>query len=209
MRSYFRFQVSQASRCKNSIIKILQADWIAPNATVIGDVKLCNGSSFWHGVIARGDTAEIQIGKNSVIQDLAHIGSTSNRQSGDKVTIGDNVYVGPNASLDACTLESFSYVGMGASVGKGATIESFAVVASGARVADGAVVPSGQIWAGSPARYLRDLTQEEKHLISEHHLEMQQLSQIYAEETERSFREIVDRRDELIRYARADPMQKA
>ena len=86
------------------------------------------------------------------------------------------MYVGPNATLDACNLESFSYIGMGASVGKGATIESFAVVASGAQIPEGAVVPSGQIWAGSPARYLRDLTQEEKHLISEHHLEMQQLS---------------------------------
>lgn len=84
---------------------------------------------------------------------------------------------------------------MGSSVGKGATIESFAVVASGAYIPDGATVPSGQVWAGSPARYLRDLTQEEKHLISEHHLEMQQLSQIYSEETEKSFREIIDSKD--------------
>ena len=61
---------------------------------------------------------------------------------------------------------------MGAYVGRGATVESFAVVAAGARVEDGATVPSGQIWAGSPARYLRDLTQEEKHFLSEHHLEM-------------------------------------
>jgi carbonic anhydrase/acetyltransferase-like protein (isoleucine patch superfamily) len=124
----------------------------------------------------------------------------SQRESGDKVSIGDNVYVGPNVTLDSCTLESFSYIGMGASLGRGTTVESFAVVASGAQVAAGATVPSGQIWAGAPAKYLRDLTQEEKHLISEHHLEMQQLSQIYAEETERSFREIVDRRDELIKY---------
>jgi len=86
------------------------------------------------------------------------------------------VYVGPNVTLDACTLESFSYVGMGASVGRGAVIESFAVVAAGAVVEDGTVVPSGQVWAGSKARYLRDLTQEEKHLISEHLLEMQHLS---------------------------------
>ena len=99
---------------------------------MIGDVKLGQGSSFWHGVIARGDTAQINVGKNSVILDLAHIGSTSNREAGDKVSIGDNVYVGPNSTLDACTLESFSFVGMGASVGRGATVESFAVVASGA-----------------------------------------------------------------------------
>ena len=121
----------------------MQADWIAPNATIIGDVHLGQGSSMWHGVIARGDTAQIEIGKNSVIQDLVHVGSTSHRAVGDKVTIGDSVYVGANAILDACTLESFSYVGMGASVGKGAVIESFAVVASGAQIAEGAVVPSG------------------------------------------------------------------
>lgn len=95
-------------------------------------MKLGLGSSLWHGTIARGDTAQIEIGKNSVIQDLVHLGSKTNRTAGDRVFIGDNVYVGPNATLDACTLESFSYVGMGSSVGKGATVESFAVVASGA-----------------------------------------------------------------------------
>ena len=82
-------------------------------------MRLGAGSSFWHGVIARGDTAQINVGKNSVIQDLVHIGSTSAREAGDKVSIGDNVYVGANAVLDACTLESFAYVGMGAHVGKG------------------------------------------------------------------------------------------
>lgn len=91
----------------------------------------------------------------------------------DKVIIEDNVFVGPNARLDSCKLESFSYVGMGASIAKGATVESFAVVAAGADVGEGVTVPSGQIWAGSPARYLRDLTQEEKHIISEANLEFQ------------------------------------
>lgn len=62
---------------------------------------------------------------------------------------------------------------MGASVGRGSTIESFAVVAAGAAVPEGTTVPSGQIYAGSPARYLRDLTQQEKHMIGEHHFEMQ------------------------------------
>ncbi len=184
-----------------------QADWIAPNATVIGDVSVREGSSLWHGVTVRGDTAEIEVGKNSVIQDLVHL-SSLRRVAGDKLTIGDNVYVGPNATLDACTLESFSYVGMGATVSSGATVESFGVVASGANIPEGATVPSGQIWAGSPAHYLRDITQEEKHFLSEHHLEMQQLAQIYHDETEKSFREIVNHRDELITYMRADPTTK-
>lgn len=175
---------------------------------MIGDVTLGEGSSLWHGVTVRGDTAKVEIGKNTVVQDLTIISSLK-RANGDKVSIGDNVYIGANVTLDACTLENFSYIAMGATVGRGATVESFAVVASGANVPEGATVPSGQVWAGSPAHYLRDLTQEEKHIIAEHHLEMQQLSQIYNEETEKSYREIVDSRDSYLRYLRSDPSQKA
>ena len=65
---------------------------------------------------------------------------------------------------------------MGASVHKGACVEPFGVVSAGAVVEAGVTVPSGQIFAGSPAKYLRDLTQEEKHLMAEHKMEMQQLS---------------------------------
>jgi gamma-carbonic anhydrase len=158
-------------------------------------------------VTVRGDTAAVEIGKNSIIQDLSHIGSFK-RTNGDKVVIGDNSYVGSNVTLDACTLENFSCVMMGASIGRGATVESFAVVAAGAVVAEGTTVPSGQVWAGSPAHYLRDLTQEEKHIISEHHLEMQQLAQIYSEETEKNFREIVTSTDSYLKYLRADPGEK-
>lgn len=124
------------------------------------------------------------------------------------VTIGDNVYVGPNASLDGCLLESFSYVGMGASVGKGSVVESFAVVAAGASVPENTTVPSGQIFAGSPAQYLRDLTQQEKHLIGEHSLEMQQLAQVYNEMTELTLRERLDQQDDLIKYNFQDPQEK-
>ena len=155
---------------------------------MIGDVRLGEGSSLWHGVIVRGDTAAIHIGKNSSIQDLTRIASNE-RVEGDRVHIGDNVYVGANVTLDACTLQDNSFVGMGATVSRGATVESFAVVSAGAVVPAGATVPSGQIWAGAPAQYLRDLTTEERHLASEHKLEIQQLSQIYSEETEKSFRE--------------------
>ena len=88
------------------------------------------------------------------------------------MSIGENVYVGPNASLDSCTLQDNSFVGMGASVGRGATVESFAVVSAGAVIPEGVTVPSGQIFAGAPAAYLRDLTQEEKHLMTEHKMEL-------------------------------------
>lgn len=174
---------------------------------MIGDVTLGAGSSLWHSVIVRGDTATVRIGKNTTIQDLARI-SSNKAAAGDAVTIGDNCYIGANSSLDACTIEDNSFVGMGASVARGAKVESFGVLAAGSHLGEGATVPAGQIWAGAPAAYLRDITQEEKHLMSEHKLEMQQLSQIYSEETEKSFREVLDSMDERIRYRRQDPQEK-
>jgi len=68
--------------------RLLASDWVAPNATVIGDVHLGEGASLWHGTVIRGDQATINIGKNSIIQDNVHIGSNSNT---GVVTIGDNV----------------------------------------------------------------------------------------------------------------------
>ena len=155
---------------------------------MIGDVTLGAGSSLWHSVIVRGDTASVKIGKNTTVQDLARIASNS-AQAGDIILIGDNCYIGANSSLDACTIEDNSFVGMGASVARGAKVEAFGVLAAGSSLAEGQTVPAGQIFAGAPAQYLRDITQEEKHLMSEHKMEMQQLSQIYCEETEKSFRE--------------------
>jgi carbonic anhydrase/acetyltransferase-like protein (isoleucine patch superfamily) len=134
--------------------KLLDSDWVAPNATIIGDVHLAEGSSLWHGAILRGDTAKIQVGKNSVIQDNTQVRSSN----GDEVSIGDNVFVGANCKIDSCSLESFAFVGMGATVAKGATVQSYAVVAAGSHVPEDTVVPSGQVFAGSPAKYLRDLT---------------------------------------------------
>jgi gamma-carbonic anhydrase len=187
--------------------KLLDSDWVAPNAVVVGDVQLGEGSSLWHGVIVRGDTAAVSIGKNTSVQDLTRIAS-SQRAPGDQVKIGENCYIGANVSMDACTIEDNSFVGMGASVGRGARIEPFAVVSAGAVIPAGTTVPSGQIFAGAPARYLRDLTQEEKHLMTEHKLEMQQMSQIYEEHTSKTFREQLNHRDELDKYRLQDVQDK-
>ena len=166
-------------------------------------MRLSEGASLWHSVIVRGDTAQVTIGKNSAIQDLTRIGSNA-QQAGDKVTVGENCYVGANATLDACTIHDNAFVGMGATISRGAHVESFAVVSAGAVVQEGVTVPSGQIFAGAPAKYLRDLTQEEKHLMTEHKMELQQLSQVYAEETEKSFREVLNSQDEYLKYRRMD-----
>lgn len=76
----------------------MTADWVAPNATIIGDVELESGSSIWHTAIVRGDTARIRIGKNSLVQDRAVLKSSA--KNGD-INIGNNVYVGPNAMIDS------------------------------------------------------------------------------------------------------------
>jgi carbonic anhydrase/acetyltransferase-like protein (isoleucine patch superfamily) len=93
--------------------KSLDADWIAPNAVLVGDVSMGDGSSAWHGSVLRGDTAKITVGKNTVLQDNTRVASNNDAA---EVNIGDNVFVGANAKLDGCTLKSYSYVGMGASV---------------------------------------------------------------------------------------------
>jgi carbonic anhydrase/acetyltransferase-like protein (isoleucine patch superfamily) len=121
----------------------LTADWVATNAVLVGDVTLGSGSSVWHGTKLRGDTCPIKIGNNSIVQDNSRIGSNSGPDAAE-INIGDNVYIGANANVDAAAdLESFSYVGMGASVGKGATVQSFGVLAAGAVLPDGETVPSG------------------------------------------------------------------
>ena len=97
---------------------------------------------------------------------------------------------------------------MGATISRGSKVESFAVVSAGAVLPEGTTVPSGQIFAGSPARYLRDLTQEEKHLMTEHKMEMQQLGQVYSEETEKSFREVLNSQDAFLKYKRQDFQDK-
>jgi carbonic anhydrase/acetyltransferase-like protein (isoleucine patch superfamily) len=121
--------------------KMLDADWVAPNATVIGDVNIGEGSSLWHGTIVRGDLASINIGKNTIIQDRVQI--TSNNKDHNKIEIGDSVYIGPNSKILDAHIESFSFIGSGAIVNEKAVVEGYGMVAAGAEIPAGTVVPSG------------------------------------------------------------------
>lgn len=132
--------------------------YIAPTAAVAGDVVVGAGSSLWFGVVARGDVNHIRIGERTNLQDGTIIHVTG---GGDATHIGDGVTVGHLALLHACTLESGAFVGMRACVMDGAVVEGGAMVAAGALVTPGKRVPTGQLWAGSPARHMRDMTAEE------------------------------------------------
>jgi carbonic anhydrase/acetyltransferase-like protein (isoleucine patch superfamily) len=180
---------------KGNLPALENTDFIAPNATVIGNVEVGESTSIWYGTTLRGDLNKIKVGKNAVLQDLAML--YPNLEKGIK--LGDNVLVGPNSVLESVTLENNSFVGMGASVRKGAKIESYGLVAAGAVIPEDTTVPAYQIWAGNPAKYLRDLTNEEKEVLDEHHQELQQLAKVHAEECEKSTRQIMDDRDELHR----------
>jgi carbonic anhydrase/acetyltransferase-like protein (isoleucine patch superfamily) len=141
------------------IMPKLAADvWIAPTASVIGDVEIGPGSGIWFGCVLRGDVHDIRIGARTNIQDgtVIHV-----NHAGPGTHIGDDVTVGHMALIHACTLETGSFVGMKACVMDEAVVEQGAMVAAGALVTPGKRVPAGQLWAGSPAVYRRDVTDKE------------------------------------------------
>lgn len=136
--------------------------FIAPGAVVIGDVQIGAGTGVWFGCVVRGDVNLIRIGERTNIQDGTVVHVT--RHTGPTY-IGSGVTIGHSVLLHACTLEDNCFVGMRATVMDGAVVESGAWVAAGALVTPGKRIPAGQVWAGSPAKYFRDLTNEEKAFI--------------------------------------------
>lgn len=136
--------------------------FIADNATVIGDTVIGAGSSVWFGTIIRGDVNTVRIGARSNIQDgtIIHV---SRLRSG--TVIGDDVSIGHQALIHACTLETACFIGMNAVVMDDVVVESGAMVAAGAMVTPGKRVPRGQLWAGRPAKLLRHLTDDDLEMM--------------------------------------------
>lgn len=132
--------------------------FIAPNAVIIGDVVIGAGASIWFNCVLRGDVNYIRVGARTNIQDgtVVHVSHKSY-----PTVIGEDVLIGHMATIHACTLESKSFVGMRATVMDGAVVEREAMVAAGALVTPGKRVLQRQMWAGAPARFLRDLKPEE------------------------------------------------
>lgn len=149
-------------RYKNFVPRVDPSAYLAPGVSLIGDVVIGPGSSLWFGVVARGDMNKIRIGENSNIQDgtIIHVSSV-----GRGTYIGDNVTVGHMAVIHDCTLENGSFVGIKACVMDGSVVESGAMVAAGALVTPGKTVPSGELWAGIPARRIRQVNEKEKEMI--------------------------------------------
>jgi carbonic anhydrase/acetyltransferase-like protein (isoleucine patch superfamily) len=127
--------------------------WIAPNATVIGKVRLKTDSSIWFGAVLRGDNEWIELGERSQIQDNA----TLHTDPGFPMTIGPNCVIGHNVILHGCTIGANSLIGMGAIVLNGARIAENCLVGAGALITEGKTYPPGSLIVGAPARVLRPL----------------------------------------------------
>lgn len=142
--------------------------FVAPSATVAGNVQIGEKSSVWYGAILRGDAGSITIGSNSNVQDNAVIttGKSGLGMHAGDTLIGNNVTIGHNAMLQGATIEDGSLIGIGAVLREGVVVQKGALVAAGSVVAPGTVVASGQLWAGNPAVCLRALKPEEqKHMV--------------------------------------------
>jgi carbonic anhydrase/acetyltransferase-like protein (isoleucine patch superfamily) len=132
--------------------------FIAATATLVGDVEIAANASIWFGCILRGDGPGIRIGENSNLQDgtVVHVA-----QRGLMTVVGKNVTVGHMVLLHACEVQDGAFIGMRSTVLDGAVVESEAMVAAGALVTPGKIVRRGELWAGNPARKVRDLTEKD------------------------------------------------
>ncbi len=143
---------------RNYVPALADDVFLAPGCAVIGNVVIGAGSSVWFNTVVRGDVNEIRIGERSNLQDGTVVHVTSD---GFGSYIGSDVTVGHKAVLHACTLEDGCLIGMGAVVMDGVVVEKGAMVAAGALVTFNKRVKSGELWAGSPARCLRNLSEDE------------------------------------------------
>lgn len=148
---------------EKTIPTIANDAFIAPNATVIGDVVIGAESGIWFNCLLRGDVNEIRIGERTNIQDgsIVHVSG-----QGQGSYIGNDITIGHMALIHACTLEDGCFIGMNATVMDDCIVESGAMVAAGALVPPGKRVLAGQVWGGTPARYLRDIRESDLQMIS-------------------------------------------
>jgi carbonic anhydrase/acetyltransferase-like protein (isoleucine patch superfamily) len=131
--------------------------WIAPNATVVGTVRIRSGVGIWYGAVARGDAERIDIGERTNIQD----GCVLHADPGFPLVIGTGVSVGHNAILHGCTIGDDVLVGMGATVMNGARVGAGTLIAANALIPEGMQIPPGTLVAGIPGKVRRALTTQE------------------------------------------------
>ncbi|QNK62808.1 gamma carbonic anhydrase family protein [Pedobacter sp. PAMC26386] len=137
--------------------------FIAPNATIVGDVTMGANCSVWFNAVIRGDVNTITIGSDSNIQDGAVIHATYLKAA---TTIGNRVSVGHNAIVHGCILKDHVLVGMGAIVMDNAVIEEYCIIGAGSVVLENTICETGYLYAGTPAKKIKPITEEQRALLN-------------------------------------------
>ena len=145
--------------------KIDSSSWVAPGASVIGDVEIGKDCSIWFGVVIRGDVHKIRIGDRVSVQDLSMVHVTHykkpDKSDGSPTIIGNDVTVGHKVMLHGCTIEDACLIGMSATILDDAVIGKESIVGAGALVTKGKKFPPRSLILGSPAKVVRELTEDE------------------------------------------------
>lgn len=151
--------------------QIPESCYIAENATIVGEVTMGESCSVWYNAVIRGDVHYIKMGNKVNVQDGAVIHCTYQKSP---TNIGNNVSIGHNALVHGCTIHDNVLVGMGSIIMDDCVVESNSIIAAGAVLTKGTVVPSGTIFAGIPAKKIKDISTEllegEIHRIAENYI---------------------------------------
>ena len=137
--------------------------FIAPGAVIIGDVEIGPEAGIWYNCVLRGDVNEIRIGARSNLQDgtVVHVST-----KGQGTYVGKGVSIGHMALIHACTVEDGAFIGMKACVMDDCRVAAGAMVAAGALVTPGKVVGAGELWAGSPAKLMRPVSDADREMMA-------------------------------------------
>jgi carbonic anhydrase/acetyltransferase-like protein (isoleucine patch superfamily) len=138
--------------------EFISAHWIAPNADVIGKVRLGADVGVWFGAVLRGDNELIDIGDRTNIQEH----SILHTDKGFPLNVGKDCTIGHRAILHGCTIGDGCLIGMGATILNGARIGAGSIVGANALVTEGKEFPEGSLIVGSPAKFIRSLTEEDR-----------------------------------------------
>jgi len=166
-------------------------NFIAPSASVIGNVTIGEHSSVWYGATVRGDVNTLKIGSKTSVGDRAVV-HVAKIQGDNPTYIGDNVTIGAGAIVHACTIEDLVVIGESAQIMDGASVSTNSIIAPASIVTPGTKVPSGELWSGSPAKKVRSLTADEIASISESAHDTLELAYLHAVENSKDYKQLIE-----------------
>ena len=150
--------------------------YIAPGANIVGDVVLKDSASVWFNAVIRADNDRIEIGRQSNVQD----GAVLHTDTGIPLIVGDGVTIGHRVMLHGCTIGANSLVGIGSTILNHAVIGENSIVGANSLITEGKSFPPGSLLMGSPAKFIRPLSEDEKSMISATRNSYVKKSRLYA-----------------------------